>query len=203
MCGFVSRLSFCSTGLCVCFYCASSTVFMISYLFRCYKICFRWDHGVVQGGGMTIDKVSILGTVLPCVMASLNAKQGGSFAFCLMPVPEVVVLEASPVFLASAAMKIMLSPVKHHNSSSLCGRCSNVSFPGGFSSIGLWLLQWQSYWCLLESTPRGLCWWILWINAREFFSVEAAFIYWVLNIHNCYGSCWSPQQQRLPGSSAE
>lgn len=125
----------------------------------------------------------------------LNAKQGGSFAFCLIPIPEVVVLEASPVFLASAAMNIILGHVMHHNSSSLWGRSSNVCFPGGFSSIGLWLLQWQSYWCLLESTPRGLCWWILWINAREFFSVEAAFIYWVLNIHNCYGSCWSPQRK--------
>ena len=131
-------------------------------------------------------------------MASLRAKQGGSFAFCLMPVPEVAVLEASPVFLASAA----LGPVMHHKSSFLWRRGSNLSFPGGCGSIGLWLLQWQSYWCLLESTPRGPCWWILWTNSREF-SVKAAFIYWVLNIHNCYGSCWGPQQQRLPGSSTE
>ena len=153
---------------------------------------FRWDHSVVQGGGMTTDKVSILDAVPPPVMASLSTKQGGSVAFCLMPAPELAVLEASPVFLASAALKLTQGPVVHHNSSSLWGRCSNVSFSGGFSRIGLWLLQWQSYWCFLESTSRGPCWWILWINAREFFSVKAAFIHWMLNIHNCYGSCWDP-----------
>lgn len=149
---------------------------------------FRWDHSVVQGGGMTTDKVSIWEAIPPCVMASLSTKQGVSFAFCLMPIPELAGLEASPVFLASAALKLTRGPVMHHNSSSLWERRSNVSFPGGFSSIGLWLLQWQSYWCLLESTPRGPCWWTLWINAREFFSVKAAFIYWMLNIHNCCGS---------------
>lgn len=113
MCGFVSRLSFCSTGLCVCFYCASSTVFMISHLFRCYEISVLDEITVVQGGGMDHRQSFYFAVVLPCVIASLNAKQGGSFAFCLMPVPEVVVLEASPVFLASAAMKIMLGPVMH------------------------------------------------------------------------------------------
>lgn len=50
---------------------------------------------MVQGGGVTTDKVSILDAIPPCVMASLRAKQGSSFAFCLMPVPEVAVLEAS------------------------------------------------------------------------------------------------------------
>ena len=51
---------------------------------------------MVQGGGRTTDKVSILDAVPPPVMASLSTKQGGSFAFCLMPAPELAVLEASP-----------------------------------------------------------------------------------------------------------
>ena len=74
---------------------------------------------MVQGGGMTTDKVSVLDAIAPCVMASLSTKQGVSFAFCLMPVPELAGLEASPVFLASAALKLTRGPVMHHNSSSL------------------------------------------------------------------------------------
>ena len=48
-------------------YCTPSTVFTVkSFLFRCYK-------------------ASVSDAIPPCVMASLRAKQGGGFAFSLMP----------------------------------------------------------------------------------------------------------------------
>ena len=40
-------------------------------------------------------------------MPSLSAKQGGGFAFCLMPVHEEAVLGPGPIFLASVALVLM------------------------------------------------------------------------------------------------
>ena len=43
-------------------------------------------------------KVSVLDAIPSCVMASLCAKQGGGFAFCLMPMHEEAILGPDPVF---------------------------------------------------------------------------------------------------------
>lgn len=43
-------------------------------------------------------RVSYSDAIPPWVMASVSAEQGGSFAFCLMPVHEEAVLGPSPVF---------------------------------------------------------------------------------------------------------
>ena len=65
------------------FLCAvHATVFMVNFLLSCYK-------------------VSVLDAIPTCIMALLSAKQGGGFAFCLMPLHEEAVLRPSPVFPAS------------------------------------------------------------------------------------------------------
>lgn len=45
--------------------------------------------------------VSVLDAIPSCVMALLSTKQGGSFAFHLMPVHEETVFGPGPVFSAS------------------------------------------------------------------------------------------------------
>ena len=52
----------------------------LSFLIRCYK-------------------VSVLDAIPPCVITSSSAKQGGSFAFCLIPINEEAVLGSTPFFL--------------------------------------------------------------------------------------------------------
>lgn len=75
-----------SSAICA-FYCACSMVFMVRVS------CSDATYGV-----------SALVATPPCVMASLSAKQGGGFGFCLMPIHEVVVLGPGPVCPASLSI---------------------------------------------------------------------------------------------------
>ena len=50
-----------------------------------------WLVFMVRVSCSDATKVSVLDAIPPCVMASLTAKQGDGFAFCLMPAYEEAV----------------------------------------------------------------------------------------------------------------
>ena len=76
-------------------------------------------------------KVSVLDAIPSCVMASLCAKQGGGFAFCLIPMHEEAIPGLEPVFPVSVLFPLHSVPIcitkKHKLESRLPGEISITS----------------------------------------------------------------------------